>query len=316
MKESLMSTDSVRPRIADNLPASSLIICSRNRPQLLLESVESVLSGDAVPTELLIMDQSDRPHPILQSYQTARACDVRYVPVRVVGECPAKNIGIRMARYDILVFTDDDILATPGWFGALVRALEAAGPRSVVTGQVFPTEPTTPGGFAPTKKVDPLPAIYEGRVGEDVLFPMNMAMYRSAIEAVGEFDERFGAGGPFYGAEDNDLGYRLLEAGYRIHYIPEAGLYHRAWRGAQDYVRTRWIYGYCQGAFYAKYLSLRDPYMLRRLGWDLFRHAKRLPRRVWRLEQQWLYRDSAFILGLLTGAIKWLVTQRALRRAA
>jgi GT2 family glycosyltransferase len=184
----------------------------------------------------------------------------------------------------------------------------------VVTGQVFPTEPTTPGGFAPTKKVDPLPAIYEGRVGEDVLFPMNMAMYRSAIEAVGDFDERFGAGGPFYGAEDNDLGYRLLEAGYRIHYIPEAGLYHRAWRGAQEYVRTRWIYGYCQGAFYAKYLSLRDRYMLRRMGRDLFRHAKRLPRRVLRLEQQWLYRDSAFILGLLMGAFKWLVTQRVLRR--
>jgi hypothetical protein len=56
--------------------------------------------------------------------------------------------------------------------------------------------------------------------------------------------------------------------------------------------------------------------MLRRLGWDLFRHAKRLPRRVWRLERQWLYRDSAFILGLLTGAFKWLVTQRVLRRAA
>ncbi|HEX5690179.1 MAG TPA: glycosyltransferase, partial [Roseiflexaceae bacterium] len=272
---------------ANNLPASSLLICSRNRPQLLLESVESVLSGDAVPTELLIMDQSDRPHPILQNYHTERPCEVRYVPVRVVGECPSKNIGMRLARYDILVFTDDDILATPGWFGALVRALEAAGPRGVVTGQVFPTEPASPGGFAPTKKVDPRPAIYQGRVGEDVLFPMNMAMYRSAIETVGDFDERFGAGGPFHGAEDNDLGYRLLEAGYRIHYVPEAGLYHRAWRGAQDYVRTRWIYGYCQGAFYAKYLSLRDPYMLRRMAWDLFRHAKRLPRRIVRLEQQW-----------------------------
>jgi GT2 family glycosyltransferase len=184
-----------------------------------------------------------------------------------------------------------------------------------VTGQVFPTEPATPGGFAPTKKVDPRPAIYQGRVGEDVLFPMNMAMYRSTLAAVGDFDERLGAGGPFYGAEDNDLGYRLLEAGYQIHYIPEAGLYHRAWRAERDYVRTRWIYGYCQGAFYAKYLSLRDPYMLRRMGWDLFRHAKRLPRRVLQLERQWLYRDCAFILGLLMGAGKWLVTQRALHRA-
>src|SRR5262249_22076017 len=110
------------------------------------------------------------------------------------------------------------------------------------------------------------------------------------------------------------LGFRLLEAGYRICYVPEASLYHLAWRTANDYVPIRWSYGYCQGAFYAKYLSLRDRYMLRRMGWDLFRHIRRLPRRIWRLERQWLYRDLAYISGLLTGATTWLVTQRLHRK--
>ena len=108
------------------LPGISLIVCSRNRRRLLLESVESVLAGDQVPAELLIMDQSDEPHPVLANVAAERGCDVRYVRTDVVGECPAKNLAMRMARHEILVFTDDDVLVTPGWLGALVGALVAA----------------------------------------------------------------------------------------------------------------------------------------------------------------------------------------------
>ena len=38
-----------------SLPPTSLIICSRNRPALLRKTVESVLQGDEVPTELIIV---------------------------------------------------------------------------------------------------------------------------------------------------------------------------------------------------------------------------------------------------------------------
>src|SRR5579859_8077465 len=48
-----------------DLPPTTLIICSRNRPQLLQEAVESVLRGREVPTELLIIDQSQAAHPAL-----------------------------------------------------------------------------------------------------------------------------------------------------------------------------------------------------------------------------------------------------------
>jgi GT2 family glycosyltransferase len=67
-------------------------------------------------------------------------------------------------------------------------------------------------------------------VGKDVLWGNNIAIQRSAIVKVGAFDERFGAGSNFPSSEDNDLGFRLLEAGYRIIYMPKATLYHRAWR--------------------------------------------------------------------------------------
>jgi GT2 family glycosyltransferase len=291
--------------------AASLIIGSRNRPRLLAEAVTSVLRGEEVPAEIVLVDQSDVPHPSLAMLTTDRACEIRYLHSRSVGVSRARNVGIAAARHDILAFIDDDILVTPAWFGALIRQVAIAGRCSVVSGRVLATTPGTPGGFAPPSKVDEAPAIYEGRIDEDVLLGGNSALYRSALDRVGAFDERLGPGTPFPAAEDNDLGYRLLGAGYRIIYAPEALVYHQAWRPEWDYVLLRWRYGRGQGAYYAKHFSLRDRHMLGRMRSDISRHVRRLPRRVLRLERRLAYRDVLYVLGLLSGAARWLLTQGA-----
>jgi len=308
--QELVKEAPLQPMSSAPLPATSLIICSRHRPKLLWESVASVLRGEAVPTELLIMDQSDTVHPTLSTLTSVHGCRVRYIRTRSVGESPAKNTAIGLAKHDVLVFTDDDVTATPTWFETLVRALMREGPRSIVMGQVPPAQAETADGFAPTRKVGDTPAVYEGRIGQDVLCPINMAMYRSTFQEVGGFDERLGAGAPFPGAEDNDFGFRALEAGYRIVYEPRAVVYHRAWRRYSDYLPLRYAYGRGQGAFYAKYLSLHDPYMLGRLRWDINRHMRRLPMRVrWR-ERRKALGDVAYTAGLLSGTIQWLAMHR------
>lgn len=291
------------------LPATSLIICSRNRPHLLAETVESILRGDQVPAEIIVVDQSDAPHQALAALTSDRGCDVRYLWTRTVGLSRANNQGVAAARHALLVFTHDDVLVTPTWFGAIVEALRAAGPRSVVTGQVRPTEAETRGGFQLALKVDQAPAVYTGRMGRDVLYPLNMAMYRSAIDEVGRFDERLGPGTPFPGSEDSDLGFRLLETGYRICYVPEAALYHRAWRPERDYLPLRWSYGVARGGFYAKYLSLRDRHMLSRMAADVRTHFVLFLYRV-RRERRQAYGDVVLGAGILFGAIRWLLTQR------
>jgi cobaltochelatase CobN len=100
-----------------------------------------------------------------------------------------------------------------------------------------------------------------------------MAIRRETLREVGGWDERLGAGTSFPAAEDNDLGFRLLEAGYRIAYHPEAVAWHRAWRAERDYLPLRWAYGRGQGAYYAKHAALSDAYMVRRFGADLGRLA-------------------------------------------
>jgi GT2 family glycosyltransferase len=156
-------------------------------------------------------------------------------------------------------------------------------------------------------------AVYAGRLERDVLAGGNCAFTRTTLTSSGGWDERLGAGSRYPAAEDNDLGHRLLEAGYRIVYVPDAVLVHRAWRPRSEYVRLRWRYGLGKGAFYAKHLSLRDPHILRRLGRDLRRRFVHVPRNLESSPRQVLG-DMTYTVGVLTAIGAWLVTERAPRR--
>ena len=269
---------------------------------MLHASVQSILAMDALPAELLIVDQSDRSNAALEDLSTGCACEIVYVHDRSVGLSRANNLGIRTARHPILTFTHDDVRVTATWLADLVHALVQAGPRTVVTGRVLPGDAEVPGGFAPSIKTEEVPAVFEGRIREDPLYPMSMAMYRSIFDELGLFDERLGPGTPFPGAEDNDFGFRLLTAGYSIHYVPKAVLYHRAWRSRGQWNALNWAYGTAQGAFFAKHFSLRDTFILRRAArvvcdslWESHSHPCTA-------------REQAFyIAALASGAVSWWV---------
>jgi GT2 family glycosyltransferase len=311
----------------------TLIVCSRNRPGLLSSVVASILDGTEVPDELLIVDQSLEPHPELRTFTTPR-CAFRYLQSATVGLSRGRNIGIAAASHPVIVFTDDDVLVPPEWFGTIVRSLHAAGKRVVVTGRVLAAEAEIEGGFAPSLHPGTEPVTYEGRVRQDPLATFNMAMHRSAHAEVGGFDVRLGPGTPFPAAEDNDFGHRLLESGYRIVFDPEAVVYHRAWRNDHAYAALRHGYGRGQGAFYAKHLSFEDRYMLRRMIGTLANHIRRLPRAAvndlraaagnpppayWRsahrssTSRRLAAGEIAWILGFFAGTFEWLTTKRRLR---
>lgn len=309
-----------------DLPSVSLIIASRNRPRLLVESVESVLAGDDVPAEIVVVDQSERPSSTAQTLGALPGSVVRCVQTDSIGLSRANAIGIASARHDVLAFTHDDVLVTPTWFGELVRALIEAGEKSVVTGRVLPvpseerdTLVTLADGrivaadeIASTR-VDDQPAVFEGRVGKNVLAIVNMTVHRRDLEAVGGFDERLGSGTRFPGGDDSDLGLRFLEAGYRIVYAPPAVLYHRAWRPRSQGYAIRWGYGRGQGAFYAKHLSLRDQYMFGRLSHELFRRAAEGVR-VSRHNPRRALDQAVSIAGVVSGVVEWLLRERRTRR--
>jgi O-antigen biosynthesis protein len=293
-------------------PAVSLIVCSRNRPRMLVDTVNSILAGGMVPAELVIIDQSDVENGQLAMLRTDRPCEIRYRWTPTVGLSRANNAGIAAARHDLLIFTHDDVEVSESWLEKIVAAVVNAGPKAVVTGQVLPA-PAEEGGFVPSTKVEASPAVYRRRTCSGVLYPMNMGLYRSAFEEVGVFDERLGPGTPFPAAEDNDLCDRLLQAGFEIHYEPTAVLTHRAWRSDRDYLGLRWAYGRGQGAFYGKILSVRDGHALRCLRADFAHRARRLVQGLRRTRRRSIG-EAVYLLGLMAGMTQWLVSRRLLSR--
>lgn len=290
------------------LPASSLIICSRNRPRLLLETVKSVLRGENVPTEIMIIDQSVEPHAELAATKPEHSCDIRYIHSKTIGVGTARNLGIASSQYPILIFIDDDMFVEPDWFRNMVNAIIKAGAHSVVTGQVRAGESEVHKGSAPSIKDDNQPTVYKGRLDRDVLFTGNMGAYRSVFEDVGVFDERLGPGTDFPAAEDNDLCFRLLEHGYCIYYVPDAIVYHRAWRSKRESLSLEWRYGVGRGAYYAKHMSIRDTYMLWRMIRDILQNSVHFFGVILRRHQMnFGLLIAAF--GVVYGAIRWRVTQ-------
>jgi GT2 family glycosyltransferase len=270
------------------------------------ELVSSIVAADEVPAEIVVVDQSDRPDPELASHP-----DVNYRFSTTRGASAARNEGVRIARSEILVFVDDDVVAAPQWLSTLVGRLEAAGDRAAVTGQVRAGEPEREGGFAPSLIQDEQPAEYHGREGANVLWTNNMALFRATFDRIGGFDERLGPGKRRFpgGGEDNDFCFRLLESGHRVVYEPGAVVYHRAWRGEREYVGVRWRYGRGQGGFYGKHVRLRDPYILRQLVrqvaslcTDALRELPKSPRLA--------AGSAAYAAGIVTAATEWLVTER------
>ncbi len=303
------STIQQRSRPALHIPDTSLIICSRNRRDFLHATIDSISDGHRLPSEIIVIDQSDAPDPALERRASEQPDGLRYVWTALRGLSRGNNLGVSLAQYEWLIFTHDDVLVERDWFETLVGALQTAGKGTVVTGRVLTTAPEVPGGFATTLRTDTTPVVYSGRVGTDVIKPFNMAMHRTALDRAGGFDEELGPGTRFPGAEDSDLGFRLLESGLQVAYVPEALVYHRAWRPANGYLPLRWGYGVAQGAFFAKHTSRRDRYMLRRFLKDARRRAFLFPRRLLGDPVRAL-EEPLFIIGNVVGAVRWVVMHR------
>ena len=143
-----------------------------------------------------------------------RAIDMPF-PVNVVeqpngGASAARNRGAALARSDILLFLDDDMIAEPDLIEQHAR-LHREGANAVIGNA--PIHPGSPAGFLPesvarwiasTKVNSPLSPFD--------IFSGQLSVRRSIFEKLGGFDTAFTTAAAF-GNEDADFGVRLLAAG-------------------------------------------------------------------------------------------------------
>lgn len=211
----------------------SVIICTQNRCKQLKVVLDSFFAQEELDTidfELLVIDNdsSDDTKSTVLSYENK----VQYYFEPQRGLSIARNTGIKNARGNICVFTDDDVTIRKGWLKAFSNAfkntsIDAAG------GRVFPAYPDNAPAWitnnqallaGPIVSHDCGDTTFTYKQGMVPLIGANMA-FRKSILLENMFDVHFGAGTGLMG-EDTALFIELLLAGKRIDYIPEAALEH------------------------------------------------------------------------------------------
>lgn len=113
--------------------AVSVIIPSRDRPDLVRRAALSALGQEGVDVEVVIVDDGSR-EPVEQLGDPRSHVIRNSVSVGVSG---ARNIGIAHAKHDWIAFLDDDDFWAPSKLSEQLDALEATNARWSVTGAVL-----------------------------------------------------------------------------------------------------------------------------------------------------------------------------------
>jgi len=272
----------------------SVVIPTRDRPQLLARCLESVSASLRDGDELIVADSGAPDAAIDAKAAGYKARLVRSRP----GTSYQRNLGASYATHEVVAFVDDDVRVAPQWATAMVESF-AASDVAFVTGRLDVPDEQQGYGRPVSVKTEAEAATLTPATRGTLGHSANMAVRRSAFASVGGFDERLGPGAPFRAAEDGDLIDRLFAAGYVGRYEPAALGWHDQWRTRTDLVRLEWFYGIGQGARLAR-LTHVDRARARALAAEyLWRNALRpLPSHVLRRNEY----AVLFALARVTGA--------------
>ena len=213
----------------------SIVVCSRDRADLLDGCLSALLSLDYPCYEIIVVDNAPSTD---ETANLAARLPIRYVREDRPGLDWARNRGIAEARYDIIAFTDDDARPDSQWLRAIACAFRQQEVMAV-TGLVAPAElETAPqhvfefgyGGMGKGMKrrifrIDEVPL-------RDLLWAhvfgvgANMAFRRTLFDAIGTFDVALDVGTPSGSGGDLDMLHRLVCKGHTLVYEPAAIVWH------------------------------------------------------------------------------------------
>lgn len=198
--------DAPRERAATGSgPRLSVVVPTCGRPELLGRCLLALAVQTLPRSDFEVVVVDDGHSALTQRLVNTIAGEtpglaIRYLrPEQGRGPAVARNAGWRLARGDIIAFTDDDTVPQPGWLAAGETALRAGG-WSALAGRVVVPRPR--GDAAPTDHEMMTRGLERGS-----FVTANAFVRRRALQRIGGFDEAFGRAW----REDSDLEYRLLD---------------------------------------------------------------------------------------------------------
>lgn len=202
----------------------SIIINTIDRPKVLKDCLESLLTQTDNNFEVIVVDQSidNKTESLCSRYE------LRYQRSNLRNLSVSRNLGIGMASGELIAFIDDDAKAEEHWVARIKLAFRNDPEISCVAGKVIDCSENKPVVQFENGTVSQYGNIYEIRdpkeeefnVGKEEWYsrPMgaNMAFNKNQVIDVGGFDEYFE-----YIHEETDLALRLIRNGGKVVYRPK-----------------------------------------------------------------------------------------------
>jgi glycosyltransferase involved in cell wall biosynthesis len=196
----------------------SVVTPTRDRAPVLARCLAAVgkQSLDPARYEVVVVDDgsTDDTPAVVQAAQRAASCTIRMFRLPQRSGIPAaRNLAVREARGDLIVFVDSDEFAPPTFLAAHLACHLRAGPNTICRGPVIVTHSLDRPFDTRYGILDMSTAYFDTD---------NSSVRRENLFRAGLFDEMFSP----YGWEGLDLGFRLRALGLRRVYRRDAPIYH------------------------------------------------------------------------------------------
>jgi glycosyltransferase involved in cell wall biosynthesis len=262
----------------------SVIICTRNRASTLertLHSFQSVKVPDGWSVEMIVADNGSTDATVsVVTMASHPTIEIRHVSEPRPGKSRAQNTALAVARGEVMLFTDDDVVPAPNWLECMARPL-LENRCEAVAGRILLAEDLRRPWFTQLHEMW-LAEVREPAVNSPELVGASMGIHRSVFETIGNFDEKLGPGATGFG-EETLVWMQMMEAGLRIFPVNDTFVIHRP--DPSRLLRCAWLsaaarYGRTNAYLMHHWQHARVPYPALRvclLRMKLF--LRRLPRR-------------------------------------
>lgn len=230
---------------------ASIIVCTYNRADSLRDTLGALRVQWNRPDcmwEVIVVDNNSNDHTRRVAEELQRDWpQLRYEFEGAQGLSHARNHGIKCARGEVILFTDDDVLPEPDWLENTLAGLEKYD-ADACGGYIAPIWEAPPPpwlterfhGFLAvrTERSDDYPITAPGLAP----FGANMAFKKVVFDRVGLFDTRRGRKGKVLASgEDGEMFERILGAGLKVVFLGGSRVHHKveAFRATKRYLR-RW----------------------------------------------------------------------------
>jgi glycosyltransferase involved in cell wall biosynthesis len=237
----------------------TVLVCTRNRPLSLKDTVRGILESDYPDFELHVIDQSTDDMSELALREWRDHPRLRYTRTGSRGLASARNLGFSTARPGIVAMTDDDCRVPRDWLRKMVTAFSAGDRVAIVLGNVLRAEHDSSTGFI-LGYTRTTPFLATGIRDKPQVEGMGacMAIRTEAWSALSGFDTMLGAGSRFPSSDETDFIIRALLSGYQAYETPDVSVVHYGFRPLNK--ANELIHGYLQGigAMLTKHVKCGD----------------------------------------------------------